>query len=318
MPVSSSAFEWNMHQGYPTESLVRFLKARDGNVYKAHKMLIDCLTWRVENEIDKILTKPIVPTDLYRGVRDSQLLGLSGYSKGGLPVFAIGVGQSTFDKALVHYYVQSHIQINEYRDRVVLPHATKKCGRYIGTCLKVLDMTGLKLSALSHIKLLTVISTVDELNYPEKTDLNYNFIDEKHLFFKLKKYFINFHQIVKPLLQERTRKKIQVLQGSGKEELLKVMDKESLPHFCRREGSSLRSNPSNCFSMDHAFHQQLYHYIKQQSMRSPTKQGPFHVTLPEPNSEEKYIAKTIEHEFHNFGKRNGLSHSFEGLEINVE
>lgn len=300
----------NMHQGYPTESLVRFLKARDGNVYKAHKMLIDCLTWRVENEIDKILTKPIVPTDLYRGVRDSQLLGLSGYSKGGLPVFAIGVGQSTFDKALVHYYVQSHIQINEYRDRVVLPHATKKCERYIGTCLKVLDMTGLKLSALSHIKLLTVISTVDELNYPEKTNVYY-IVNAPYI-------FSSCWKIVKPLLQERTRKKIQVLQGSGKEELLKVMDKESLPHFCRREGSSLRSNPSNCFSMDHAFHQQLYHYIKQQSMRSPTKQGPFHVTLPEPNSEEKYIAKTIEHEFHNFGKRNGLSHSFEGLEINVE
>ena len=29
----------NMHQGYPTETLVRFLKARDWNVAKAHKMV---------------------------------------------------------------------------------------------------------------------------------------------------------------------------------------------------------------------------------------------------------------------------------------
>ena len=29
----------NLHQGYPTEVLVRFLKARDGNVPKAHKMV---------------------------------------------------------------------------------------------------------------------------------------------------------------------------------------------------------------------------------------------------------------------------------------
>lgn len=29
-------------------------------------------------------------------------------------------------------------------------------------------------------------------------------------------------QVVKPLLQERTRKKVQVLQGSGRDELLKV------------------------------------------------------------------------------------------------
>nr|DAD23693.1 TPA_asm: hypothetical protein HUJ06_025156 [Nelumbo nucifera] len=163
----------NIHQGYPAENLVRFLKAREWNVAKAHKMLVDCLNWRIQNEIDNILAKPIVPTDLYRAVRDSQLIGLSGYSKEGLPVIAIGVGLSSFDKASVHYYVQSHIQINEYRDRVILPHATKKYGRHIGTCVKVLDMTGLKLSALSQIKLLTVISTIDDMNYPEKTDTYY-------------------------------------------------------------------------------------------------------------------------------------------------
>ncbi|MBA0792321.1 hypothetical protein Gohar_016830, partial [Gossypium harknessii] len=229
-----------MHQGYPTEALVRFLKARDWNVQKAHKMLIDCLQWRIQNEIDNILAKPIIPTDLYRAVRDSQLVGLSGYSKEGLPVIAIGVGLSTYDKAsvrtsylivflnlalqplesglifeTVNYYVQSHIQMNEYRDRVVLPTATEKYGRHISTCLKVLDMTGLKLSALNQIKsshflhrkaskkvnqwkrkfsahycanprlpnadqspvllmqILTTISTIDDLNYPEKTQTYY-------------------------------------------------------------------------------------------------------------------------------------------------
>ncbi|KAH1054315.1 hypothetical protein GYH30_023197 [Glycine max] len=44
-----------MHQGYQTETLIRFLKARDWNIAKAHKMLIDCLNWRVENEIDNVL-----------------------------------------------------------------------------------------------------------------------------------------------------------------------------------------------------------------------------------------------------------------------
>ncbi|KAL0734640.1 hypothetical protein Bca4012_010850 [Brassica carinata] len=87
------------------------------------------LEWRTQNEIDNILTKPIIPVELYRGIRDSQLVGLSGYSKEGLPVIAIGVGLSTYDKASVHYYVQSHIQMNEYQDRVLLPSATKKHGR---------------------------------------------------------------------------------------------------------------------------------------------------------------------------------------------
>ncbi|MED6218592.1 hypothetical protein PIB30_116664 [Stylosanthes scabra] len=141
----------NMHQGFPRESLLRFLKARDGNVPKAHKMLIDCLQWRVENEIDNVLAKPI-PADLYRGVRDSQLIGMSGYTREGLPVIAVGVGLSTYGKVSDKYYVQSHIQMNEYRDRVILPTATKNHGRYIGTCVKVLDMTGLRLSALNQMR----------------------------------------------------------------------------------------------------------------------------------------------------------------------
>jgi len=309
----------NMHQGYPIETLVRFLKARDWNVAKAHKMLVDCLQWRIQNEIDQMLAKPIIPIDLYRAVRDSQLVGLSGYSKEGLPVIALGVGLSTFDKASVNYYVQSHIQMNEYRDRVVLPSATKKQGRHIGACLKVLDMTGLKLSALNQIKLLSVISTIDDLNYPEKTD-TYYVVNAPYVFSACWK-------VVKPLVQERTRRKVQVLQGCGRDELLKVMDYGSLPHFCRREGSGSsrhcgNGNTDNCFSLDHPFHQQLYDYIKHQassvSVSPMIKQGSVHVNIPEQNAEDAMIAKTIETEFHKLENQNGLANSLNGLKVGCD
>ncbi|GJV40872.1 putative ribonuclease H-like domain-containing protein [Tanacetum coccineum] len=66
---------------------------------------------------------------------------------------AVGIGFSTYDKASIHSYVQSLIQINEYRDlRIILPVATKKFERHISTCVKVLDMTGLKISQLSQLK----------------------------------------------------------------------------------------------------------------------------------------------------------------------
>ncbi|XP_022716270.1 phosphatidylinositol/phosphatidylcholine transfer protein SFH1-like isoform X3 [Durio zibethinus] len=280
----------NVHQGYPAETLVRFLKAREWNVVKAHKMLLECLQWRVQSDIDDILA--------------------------GLPVFANGVGLSTFDKASVHYYVQSHIQINEYRDRVILPSASKKHGRPVTTCIKVLDMTGLKLSALSQIKLLTIISTIDDLNYPEKTN-TYYIVNAPYIFSACWK-------VVKPLLQERTRKKIQVLPGCGRDELLKIMDFASLPHFCRREGSgsSRHSENENCFSLDHPFHQQLYNYIKQQSLitepAQPIKQGSFHVDLPDPAAGGTEIAKTLESELHKIENRNGLSRSFNGIKIDDE
>ncbi|KAM7499014.1 hypothetical protein LguiA_023428 [Lonicera macranthoides] len=298
----------NIHQGYPNETLIRFLKARDGNVSKAHKMLVDCLNWRIQNEIDNILAKPIIPTDFYRGLRDSHLIGMSGYSKEGLPVIAVGVGLSTFDKASIHYYVQSHIQMNEYRDRVIMPSATKKFGRHISTCVKVLDMTGLKLSALNQIKLLTVISTIDDLNYPEKT-ATYYIVNAPYIFSACWK-------VVRPLLQERTRKKIQVLPGCGKDELLKIMDYESLPHFCKREGSgssrhSRNGTNDNCFSLDHPFHQQLYNYIKQQAelteSRAPIRHGSFHVDFPEPGIEDTKIAQTIQSEFKRIVDQNDRS-----------
>ncbi|KAJ7960957.1 Phosphatidylinositol/phosphatidylcholine transfer protein [Quillaja saponaria] len=306
----------NLHQNYPTETLVRFLKARDWNVSKAYKMLVDCLQWRIQNEIDTVLTKPI-PTDLYRAIRDSQLIGMSGYSKQGLPVIAVGVGLSTFDKATDKYYVQSHIQMNEYRDCVILPSATKKHGRYIGTCVKVLDMTGLKLSALNQLKLLTAISTIDDLNYPEKTD-TYYIVNAPYIFSACWK-------VVKPLLQERTRRKVQVLQGCGREELLKIMDYASLPHFCRKESSrsslhSQEGNTENCYSLKHAFHQQLYNYVKQQAviMESilPIKQGSFQVNFPEPDPDDANIARTIEIEFQKFDNQNGLANSPTGVIVN--
>jgi hypothetical protein len=309
----------NVHQGYQNETLARFLRAREGSVSKAHKMLMDCLNWRISSEIDSILSKPIVPVNLYRSIRDSQLIGMSGYTKEGHPVFALGVGLSTFDQASVHYYVQSHIQINEYRDRVVLPEACKKHGKKIVTCLKVLDMTGLKLSALNQIKLLTTISTVDDLNYPEKTE-TYYIVNAPYIFSACWK-------VVKPLLQERTRKKIKVLSGSGREELLQIMDYHSLPHFCKRDGSGSGSGSArydlsdnrNFFSLDHPFHQELYNFIKQQASKvnpmGPTKHGSFHVEVPEPDAEENLIVKTIESEMHKFGDVNGISHSVNGLKI---
>ncbi|KAG8056327.1 hypothetical protein GUJ93_ZPchr0002g24142 [Zizania palustris] len=304
----------NVHQGYPRGTLVRFLKAREWNVPKAHKMLMDCLNWRIQNGIDNVLAKPIVPSDLYRAIRDTLLVGLTGYSKQGQPVYAFGVGLSTLDKASVHYYVQSHIQMNEYRDRVVLPAASTMFMKRINTCLKVMDMTGLRLSALNQIKMLSTITAIDDLNYPEKTE-TYYIVNAPYVFSACWK-------VVKPLLQERTKKKINVLCGSGRDELLKVMDYESLPHFCKREGSGSSSDSSDgvdCYSYDHPFHQQLYNYIKLQALNQdslgPIRQGSLHVDVPTPELEEAKIRETIESELHNMIGANGLSQTFSRIKV---
>jgi hypothetical protein len=104
------------------------------------------------------------------------------------------------------------------------------------------------------------------------------------------------------------------------------MDYGSLPHFCRREGSGSsrhrgNGNTENCFSLDHAFHQQFYGYIKQQAslMESVSliRQGSVHVNIPEPDPKDAMITKTIETEFHKLENQNGLSKSLNGLKVGL-
>jgi hypothetical protein len=71
----------NMHGGCPEATLERFLRARDDNVLKASKMLIDSLNWRVKNDIDNVLARPIKPKETWDIIRESQLIGFCGYCK---------------------------------------------------------------------------------------------------------------------------------------------------------------------------------------------------------------------------------------------
>jgi len=104
------------------------------------------------------------------------------------------------------------------------------------------------------------------------------------------------------------------------------MDYASLPHFCRKEDSKsskhhASGNSENCFSFNHAFHQQLYNHIKQQAIImesiSPIRQGSFCVDIPEPDPDDAKIAKTIENEFHKLeNQKNGFTNSLTGLTVN--
>lgn len=91
---------------------------------------------------------------------------------------------------------------------------------------------------------------------------------------------------------------------------MQIMDYESLPHFCRREGSGSGRHISNgtvdnCFSLDHSFHQDLYDYVKQQAQvkgsGAPIRHGSVHVMFPEPDTEGNKIFDTLETEFQKLG-----------------
>ncbi|GJS91796.1 sec14p-like phosphatidylinositol transfer family protein [Tanacetum coccineum] len=147
------------------------------------------------------------------------------------------------------------------------------------------------------LSLLTVISSIDDLNYPEKTD-TYYIVNAPYV----------FSACWKPSSARKNKKELQVLP---------IMDYEALPHFCRRQGSGSSKYARNstgedcCFSLDHGFHQQLYNYINDEALgikpRVPIKQGSFHVGFPEPNLTERKNVQTIETEFHKLEIQNGFT-----------
>uniref|UniRef100_A0A804RE94 CRAL/TRIO N-terminal domain-containing protein n=1 Tax=Zea mays TaxID=4577 RepID=A0A804RE94_MAIZE len=140
LPLFITLYGWsleNMHQGYPKETLVRFLKAREWNVAKAHKMIVECLNWRIQNEIDSVLERPIAPVDLYKSIRDSQLIGLSRYTK--------EILLYNFDGGTICSVVILKEWLGIHRV------AAAEISKAIATA-KIIKVPGLKLSALSQIK----------------------------------------------------------------------------------------------------------------------------------------------------------------------
>ncbi|KAM7486530.1 hypothetical protein LguiA_002539 [Lonicera macranthoides] len=183
----------------PVESLLRFLNGRDGSVSKAYKM-------RIENETDSILSKKdedmeddepsMLGDDEIRVVLSLQHI----------------INRVGCDRKFSHGVL---VQMKEYRDRVIMESARKKFGRPVSTsedsgydCLKF----SVRFEPSQTIQ--TAISTIDDLNYPEKTD-TYYIVNAPYKFSACWK-------VVRPLLNKRTTNRVQVLPGCGKEELLKV------------------------------------------------------------------------------------------------
>ncbi|GBG63385.1 hypothetical protein CBR_g38007 [Chara braunii] len=200
--------------------------------------------------------------DVLKRVRHGSLIAFRGYCNKRRPIFAYALGLSDFVGATVEEHVAAHIQLNEYGDRVILPEASARMGRPIVSCIKVLDTPGLKMSALSKLKIVTAIASIDDLNYPEKTD-TYYIVNTPYV-------FSTCWKVVKNLLQERTRHKVKVLHGNGHDELLKVMDESCLPPFATRRSSHV-IDP--CYTLRDPFYQAMQKFVHLRSDEAKSISG---------------------------------------------
>ncbi|KAH9533776.1 hypothetical protein CY35_18G070300 [Sphagnum magellanicum] len=208
-------------------SLLRFLRARAFNIAKAKAMFEAMLEWRKEIGADTIKETFQFPEreaikELYPHFHHKT-------DKMGRPVYIERLGQlqvdellkiTTMDRMLLYHVKEWEILI----DRKI-PACSNKAGTCISQTLTILDMKGVTMRHMSKQvrNFIQKITKVDQDFYPEY--LGKMFIVNAPTAFKA------MWAVVRPWLDKRTQKKIEVHGGNFSSKLLELVDSENLPAF---------------------------------------------------------------------------------------
>ena len=231
-------------------TLRRFLKAREIDVDRAYDMVTDTISWREENEMDRILDEPL-EEELYKLIVERYPGYYCGFDKDGFPVYyewTPGVQWlELLDRVGFAESIRLHYKLMEFQSRVLCLKATNRvsnpdapAANVRDKCVNVLDMHGLSLSLLWDKRItevLTHVSKIDQDHYPEL--LRRAYIINAPLAFKAA------FAIVKPFLSKSTQEKIRVL-GSKKESLdavkIALGEKAKLPSLIYHQSNSSSAN----------------------------------------------------------------------------
>jgi len=206
--------------------LLKFCRARNFDLEKILKMFKKCLSWRKENDVDNI-------ENFYFKEFDEVLqLYPHGYhkvDKKGHPIYyqlinrlnAEKLFKITTSERLIKYFVQTYENMMKYKFKA----CSKIKGELIeGSCV-ILDIEGIGISDLFG-------KTRSFLNLATKLGQDYYPCNmEKMFLINTNKFFGLIYNIIKGLIDIKTRKKIEILGNDYKEKVLEFISPENLPTF---------------------------------------------------------------------------------------
>ena len=226
---------------YNNDFLIRFLRAKNLNIKKTTRTILDYFHWKAKMNLDDIYLNYQFK-EKYR----MQLLFPHGFhkiTKDGYPVYFEIMGNynisellklATFDDMLRY-----EIKIMEIMDRDYFKICSKLKGSYIYEIFSIMDFKGISASILNP-KFFGYMKEMSKLQdyYPE--NLAGCYVINAGIVFR------SLYFACKAFLSEKNKEKIKVFGENYQEGLLEKIDKDNLPKFyggsCECPGGCLFSN----------------------------------------------------------------------------
>ncbi|KAJ3296433.1 cytosolic factor, phosphatidylinositol/phosphatidylcholine transfer protein [Rhizoclosmatium sp. JEL0117] len=206
--------------------LLRFLRARKFELVASKKMWIDSENWRASFGTDTIIETFDFP---------EHVAALKYYprfyhktDKVGRPIYIEQLGalklaelmSVSTEQRMQRNHVHEYERLIKYR----MVACAIKSGRHIEQSLVILDLKGIQLSTFSQVYgIVKSVSSIAQDYYPEMLG--------KMFVINAPMLFTGVWSLVKPMLDEATVQKINILGSSYKEALLTCIESDNLPRF---------------------------------------------------------------------------------------
>ena len=211
----------------------RVLRARKFDLAEALKLVRLTSTWRREKKVRELAEND--PFEIL-GCSEDELLFY--YPKAyfpvpdreGRPVYIERGGSAdvetmmTLVKNEMSRMVDYHILGNERDMRGLFTDMSKRAGRPVNTLLSIMDMEGMSMKMISAtVPYIVAMVGIDKEHYPETLG--------RMVFINVPSFFSIGFALIKPFLDERTVRKIDILSGPGewKPRLVELCGAENLP-----------------------------------------------------------------------------------------
>lgn len=211
---------------YDDPYLLRFLRARKFDLPKTLEMWRNFIKWRHEANVDNILTMDFSEMDQAKKYYPH---GYFRTDRNGRPIYIERIGFLKFDALtkiipldrLQLYFIQSYERLL----KEIFPACSKVAGKRVDQTCYIIDLkdAGAKLFSSNMREIIKLASKIGQDYYPEV--LGNMFIINTPMVFH------GIWGLIKPFIDEKTKKKIHILGSKYHKELSEYISDENLPDF---------------------------------------------------------------------------------------